>query len=217
MNTVYNHLVHIGFLLILDKFNIDDMHISFQVHPKAAQFQKKGCDHYKLLDIIFNKNNAAGVLHHSSTQDPPNTDDENELDDQYINNGNGSANHVHVDKDSSYDDLHEVERITRSEKQQIHVRSKKESTSHHMNEALAAWAQVSLVRADRLRRDRSAEATSRVTSDCSLTKCVAALDGLEDISDDTYGKALEKFKDSDWREMFIAMPNERKRGWILRL
>jgi len=77
------------------------MHISFQVHPKAAQFQKKGCDHYKLLEIIFNKNNATGVLHHSSTQDPPNTDDENELDDQYINNGNGSANYVHVDKDRS--------------------------------------------------------------------------------------------------------------------
>jgi hypothetical protein len=194
------------------------MHISFQVHLKAAQ------------EIIFNKNNATAVLHHSSTQDPPNTDDENELDDQYINNG--SANHVHVDKDSSYDDLHEVERITRNEKRQVHMRSKYGPKSHHMNEALAskyglkshhmnealaAWAQVSLARTDRLRRDRSADATLRVTSDCSLTKCVASLDGLEDISDDSYGKALEKFKDSDWREMFIAMPNERKRGWVLRL
>ncbi|CAL5213456.1 unnamed protein product [Lathyrus oleraceus] len=51
-----------------------------KVHDKASQFQKKGCDHYKLLDMIFNKNNATGVLHHSSTQDPPNTDEENELD-----------------------------------------------------------------------------------------------------------------------------------------
>jgi len=51
-------------------------------------------------------------------------------------------------------------------------------------------------------RDRSAEGTSRVTSDCSLTKFVAALDGLEDISDDSYEKAFEKFKDSDWREKF---------------
>ncbi|KAK2383129.1 L10-interacting MYB domain-containing protein [Trifolium repens] len=31
-----------------------------QVHDKTAQFQKKGCDHYKLLEIIFNKNNASG-------------------------------------------------------------------------------------------------------------------------------------------------------------
>jgi len=64
---------------------------------------------------------------------------------------------------------------------------------------------------------RSAEATSCITSDCSLTKCMAALDELEDISDDAYGKALEKFKDPDWREMFIAMSNERKRGWVIRL
>jgi len=66
------------------------------------------------LEIIFNKNNVTGELHHSSAQDPPNTDEENELDNQYINNG--SANHVYVDKDSSDDDLHEVERITRNEK-----------------------------------------------------------------------------------------------------
>jgi len=46
---------------------------------------------------------------------------------------------------------------------------------------------------------------------------MAALDELEDISDDAYGKALEKFKDPDWREMFIAMSNERKRGWVIRL
>jgi hypothetical protein len=52
-----------------------------------------------LSEIIFNKNNASGVLHHSYTKDPPNTDEENELDNQYLNNGN--ANHVRVDSDSS--------------------------------------------------------------------------------------------------------------------
>jgi hypothetical protein len=55
-----------------------------------------------------------------------------------------------------------------------------------MNEALAAWAKVSLARAD-----RSAEATSRVISNCSLAKSVAALHELEDISDDAYGKVYE--------------------------
>ncbi|CAL5183411.1 unnamed protein product [Lathyrus oleraceus] len=185
-----------------------------KVHDKASQFQKKGCDHYKLLEIIFNKNNATGVLHHSSTQDPPNTDEENELDNQYLNNG--SASHVRVNGDSSDDDLHEVEHITRSGKRQVQVRSKKESTSHMMGEALSAWAKASLAKAERY-RDRSVEATSRVTSDCSLTKCVTVLDEMEDIPHDAYGKALEKFMNPDWREVFIAMSVERKRGWVLRL
>ncbi|KAI5427050.1 hypothetical protein KIW84_032470 [Lathyrus oleraceus] len=127
-----------------------------KVHDKASQFQKKGCDHYKLLEIIFNKNNAIGVLHHSSTQDPPNKDEENELDNQYLNNG--SASHVCVDNDSSDDDLHEVEHITHSGKRQVQ---------------------------------------------------------MEDIPHDAYGKALEKFMNPDWREVFIAMSVERKCGWVL--
>ncbi|CAI8586544.1 unnamed protein product [Vicia faba] len=38
-----------------------------KVHDKASQFQNKGCNHYKSLEIIFNKNNPIGILHHSST------------------------------------------------------------------------------------------------------------------------------------------------------
>jgi hypothetical protein len=165
------------------------------------------------LEIIFNKNNASGVLHHSSTQDPPNTDEENELDNQYLNNGN--ANHVRVDSDSSDADLHEFERIPRSGKRQIQARSRRQTTSEQMGEALSAWAKASLAKARY--RDRSVEATSRVTLDCSLAKCVAALEELEGISDDAYGKALEKLISPEWREVFIAMSNERKHGWVLRL
>ncbi|XP_073221565.1 uncharacterized protein [Cicer arietinum] len=194
---------------------------SEEVHEKASQFQKKGCDHYKLLEILFNKNNATGVLHHSSTQDPPNTDEENELDNQYLNIG--SASHVRVDEDDSDDDIQAMERVSRSGKQKVQVISKKESTSQQMGHALAAWAQASLARAEKYSRDkskdksrdRSVEATSRVTFDCSLTKCVAALEEIEGIPDDIYGKTLEKFKDPDWREMFMAMSKERKRGWVV--
>jgi hypothetical protein len=59
--------------------------------------------------------------------------------------------------------------------------------------------------------------SSHVTEDCSLTKCVVALEEIRDISDDIFGKALKMFKDPDWREMFIAMSNDRRRGWLLRL
>ncbi|XP_058762493.1 uncharacterized protein LOC131635877 [Vicia villosa] len=58
---------------------------------------------------------------------------------------------------------------------------------------------------------------SRVISECSLTKCVTVLDEIGDIPQDAYGKALEKFLNPDWREMFIAMSIERKRGWVLGL
>lgn len=81
-----------------------------------------------------------------------------------------------------------------------------------MGDAFSRQVQTSLAKVE-----RKAEATSDVASDYSLTKCVTGLEEIPDISDDIYGKALKKFKDPDWREMFIAMSNDRKRGWLLRL
>jgi hypothetical protein len=102
---------------------------------------------------------------------------------------------------------------TNSGKQKIQVKdntSRKESTSHYshrMGDALVAQADQP--------RDKIVESSSsHVTGDCSLTKCVVALEEIKDISDDIFGKALEKFKDPDWREMFIAMSNDRRRGWF---
>ncbi|KAK2383259.1 hypothetical protein QL285_070729 [Trifolium repens] len=176
-----------------------------KTHDKASQFQKKGCDHYKLLEIIFNKNNETEVLHHSSIQYQPNTDIVNELNNQYLNTE--SANNACVDNDSSDNDI-QVEQIIRSGKQKFQVKdhtSMKETTSNQVGDALVARAKI--VEAS----------SSHVTGDCSLTNCVVALEEIKDISDDIFGKALEKFKDPDWREMFIAMSNDRRRGWLFRL
>jgi len=158
------------------------------------------------MEIIFNKNNETEALHQSSTQDPPNTDKENELDNQCCNIG--SVNFVSVDNDSSNNDIQELESITSSGKQKHQVKdhtSMKESTSGRMGDADAASGKI-------------VEATSsHGTVDCSLTKCVIGLEEIEDISDDIFVKALEKFKDPDWREMFMAMSNDRRRGWLFRL
>lgn len=169
-----------------------------------------------MLGIIFNKNTATGVLHHSSTQDPPNTDDEIELENQYRNNGV----HVNLDNDSSNDDVQELERVTRSGKRPIQEKegkSKKSTRTCQMGDALAAWADASKARADRY-RGHSMEATSSiVTPDFSITKCVTALEGIEGISVDTYMKACEKFKEAEYREMFLAMSAEMRQAWLHRL
>ncbi|GAV80568.1 Myb_DNA-bind_3 domain-containing protein, partial [Cephalotus follicularis] len=52
-----------------------------------SKFSKKGCEHYKPLGIIFNKSTTTGVLHYASMQDPPNTDEENELKEKFLNAG----------------------------------------------------------------------------------------------------------------------------------
>jgi hypothetical protein len=122
------------------------------------------------------------------------------------------ANNARVDNDSSDNDIQKVERIIHSEKRKIQVKdhtSKKESTSHQIRDAPIARAHA---------RGKNVESSSsHVTGDYSLIKCMVALEEIRDISDDIFGKALEKFKDPDWRKMFIAMSNNRRRGWLHRL
>ncbi|GAU12508.1 hypothetical protein TSUD_377590 [Trifolium subterraneum] len=89
-----------------------------KTHDKASQFQKKGCGHYKLLEIIFNKNKETEGFYHSSTQDPPNINKENELDNQHGNNGSG--NYVCFDNDSSNNDIQEVECMMLDYFSQVH-------------------------------------------------------------------------------------------------
>ncbi|RVX19112.1 hypothetical protein CK203_008567 [Vitis vinifera] len=61
--------------------------------PKCKKIPLKECPKYNLLGLIFNPSTATGVLHYSSTQDPPNTNDEDEVDDNLEHGG------VHVDVD----------------------------------------------------------------------------------------------------------------------
>ena len=58
---------------------------------KKKKNHSKGCPYFKLQGLIFNLSIATSILHYLSTQDPPNTDDEDEMDDNLEHGG------VHVD------------------------------------------------------------------------------------------------------------------------
>lgn len=191
----------------------------------AAQYKKQGLEHYELLDIIFNRSTATGILqvHHASIQDPPNYADELELENEYINGA------VHIDREGDDDVAPQIiERVTSSGKRTIEFvekNKKKECRTNQMGDALQARAEASKARAkvqlakvERL-RERSMEASSArdISYDYSIAKCVCALNRIDNVSDDVYVKAMEKFTDNAWRELFITIPLERKKAWLDRL
>ena len=55
------------------------MSLYVYAHPKAKMFQTKGLSNYNLLGLIFNKSTATGILQCAFTQAPPNSDEENAL------------------------------------------------------------------------------------------------------------------------------------------
>ena len=184
--------------------------------------------------MIFNPSTATGALHYSSTQDPPNTDDEDEMDDNLEHGG------VHVDVDTEIpDDPPQPEMAggvtTRSGKRVtdslLERRGKKESRLSQMGDALKAWVEASkartetsrartealLARVDRYKSGTSSEATSGGTTDFSITRCMTALQTTELLDNDKYLKAVEKFTMLEWREIFMNMSDERKMTWLDRL
>ena len=187
-----------------------------------------------MLGLIFNPSTATDALHYSSTQDPPNTDDEDEMDDNLEHGG------VHVDVDTEIpDDPPQPEMAggvtTRSGKRVtdslLERKGKKESRLSQMGDALKAWVEASkartetsrartealLARVDRYKSGTSSEATSGGTTDFSITRCMAALQTIELLDNDKYLKVVEKFTVQEWREIFMNMPDERKMAWLDRL
>ena len=103
-------------------------------------FQTKRLSIYNLFGFIFNESIATRVLHCASTQDPPNSDEENALEERLIHGG------VHVNLESPTQDpiiaILESDITTRLSKRSSDScdgrpsKSKRELMSSQMNDAL---------------------------------------------------------------------------------
>jgi hypothetical protein len=80
-----------------------------------------------------------------------------------------------------------------------------------------AHAEASKPRSDAILAERERFKSRSINDTYSITECVTILNKIEDVTDDIYVKALEKFMDPGWREAFLAMPNDRRKGWLVRL
>ncbi|XP_048336047.2 L10-interacting MYB domain-containing protein-like [Ziziphus jujuba] len=187
-----------------------------RVHPKATQFRKKGCEHYKLLGIIFNKSTATGVFRHASTSDPPNTDDEMELE--------AESAHVNISRDDPFSTLDKLTSNVRKRtaSSSSERRSKKETRSQQMSDAIQAWTEtakakteVAKAKAEKYKSFYSVDDNSIGNAkDCSIATCVSLLEAIDGVDNATYLKAVEKLREADWREIFIHMSSPRKKAWL---
>ncbi|KAF7840424.1 TMV resistance protein N [Senna tora] len=93
-------------------------------------------------------------------------------------------------------------------------KSKKQATSFQMEDA--PKAETSLAMAENTSAVSIEASSSTITADDEyhIAKCVVGLDEIDDVSDNSYMKALEKFKDQYWRQVFLTMSHKRKKTWL---
>ena len=140
---------------------------------------------------------------------PPTSDDERLNEDEFLNN-----------------DVHVIETEKSKGKHAAHdfipgcLRVKKESKFEKIDSCLEMWAsslnarkERDLAKAEKYKAECNISTTAQ-TDSYSIDSCIDALEAMKNVSDDAYIKALEKFKDVDWRKIFMRMSNDRKRVWL---
>ncbi|OVA03930.1 hypothetical protein BVC80_8697g9 [Macleaya cordata] len=155
-------------------------------------------------------------MYNSSRKDPPDSDTERELESKFLNSG------AHVEASSSADTTSQSRR--RPLDPPVDLPMKKESKVSKvskMDDALEAWTkslsaktEATLARTEHI---KNKESSSSVREVASIEDCMELLDSMDGVEDDVYVKAIEKFTNSDWRRIFIKMPDSRRRMWLDRL
>ena len=159
------------------------------------------------------------MLHYSSTQNPPNIDDEDEMDD------NLQDGEVHVDLDCEGLVTTHFGKCTSDYCGDN--RGKKEQRLSQIRDTLKAWAEASraryetsnaktealLAKVERYKGRTSIEATSSSGAhEFSIIKCMPILEHIGLLNNDKYVKVVEKFMSVEWREFFMNMLDDRKKG-----
>ncbi|KAG6525653.1 hypothetical protein ZIOFF_015619 [Zingiber officinale] len=99
-------LVHTGVTMDpdTDKVNVpEEVWAEFYLKNRKEykSIRKEGCDHFHILSEIFGRTTATGDMHRASTQLPPTSDEERELEEAFINRGVSS--YVEVVDDENED------------------------------------------------------------------------------------------------------------------
>ncbi|KAF9618892.1 hypothetical protein IFM89_002887 [Coptis chinensis] len=170
-------------------------------NPKAKKFRNEGCPEYEKFALIFGETVAVDEhLQGVSNQD---MEDITSTDREDISNNIASGpSHTAQMRRMSSDN---APMVGQQDQQRSRSRSPINSRSRDtggsgMSEALLRVAEASQARA-------------ALTNQYTISKCIQILDGM-DVGDRAYMKALKLLQEKGWREAFICMSAERRKGWL---
>ncbi|KAK3220551.1 hypothetical protein Dsin_014521 [Dipteronia sinensis] len=184
-------------------------------------YRKKGLEHYEILGDIFNTTTATVQLRFSSSQVPLPSDDDREVEDNFIN----SRVHVNVDVEVGDDDDDggggvELTEDSNKKKGKMARRSICSSSNRRKNkwESIDTYfettKEVMQARLEKV-KVKSVESTGKSCEQFSVTECMEVLESLGDIDGNTFNKFIERIVPCvEWRKAFLVMSEERKRQWL---
>ncbi|XP_028102859.1 L10-interacting MYB domain-containing protein-like isoform X2 [Camellia sinensis] len=167
-----------------------------KAHPRAKVFKKKGLDHIDLLDVLFANSQATGTLARASTQGPPTSDEERDIQSASFGVGiNSNTDYIPIDDDIDRDDDPKVGGSSGNDGGR---------KGAHFDLALDTWTATNLAKKEFFaRQNKMAEASQAEKKQNSIAACIQCLATMDEITPDQYVKACESFRDKATRKMFM--------------
>ncbi|XP_028056972.1 L10-interacting MYB domain-containing protein-like [Camellia sinensis] len=180
-----------------------------KAHPKAKVFRKKGQDDIDLLDVLFANSQATDALAHASTQGPPTSDEERDIQSAFFGVGiNSNTDSIPVVDDIDRDDSKVGESSGNDGGQK----------GAHLDFALDTWITTNLVKKEfYVRQNKMAEVSYAEKKQYSIDACMDCLATMDEITPDQYVKACDSFRDKATRRIFMKMVPNIKMHWVRKL
>ncbi|CAL5430183.1 unnamed protein product [Camellia sinensis] len=189
-----------------------------KAHPRAKVFRKKDLDHIDLLDVLFANSQATGALARASTQGPPTSDEERDIQSAFFGVGvNSNTDSIPIDDDMDGDD---DPKVGGSCDPKVGGSSGNDGGRNgaHFDFALDTWTATNLAKKEFFaRQNKMAEASQAEKKQNSIAACIQCLATMDEITPDQYVKACESFRDKATRKMFMLMLPNMQLHWVRKL
>ncbi|XP_074579187.1 L10-interacting MYB domain-containing protein-like [Curcuma longa] len=191
--------------------------------------RKEGCDHFHILSEVFSGTTATGDMHRASTQLPPTSNEERELEEAFINRGVNSYVEVVVDENEDVGGEPNNRRRRSIESSDSHrhkdpklskydaCMDKWSNTLQQLSEESIARQKYLDLRAAKLEREQDiscSSGTSVFSDPYSIDMCMQILNQMDNLSTQVYTKAIEAFQLLGLREIFMKIPSNRRVEWL---
>ncbi|KAK1566998.1 hypothetical protein Q3G72_007108 [Acer saccharum] len=165
--------------------------------PGVKPYRKQGLKYYDVLGEIFDVAKEAGQLTMSPSQQlPPNKDD-------------GHEPEAVVPKDPPVE-CNKGKRIRQPVIQSLERPIKRWNKMENLLEICSDVMSQKLEKA----KEKSHESINKATETYSIEECIETVEAMGDVDNSTFIKLMDKIVFLEWRKVFLAMNDMRRRAWL---
>ncbi|KAK3184829.1 hypothetical protein Dsin_032115 [Dipteronia sinensis] len=167
--------------------------------PGVKPYRKQGLKYYDVLGEIFDVAKEAGQLTMSPSQLPPNKDD-------------GHEREAVIPKDLKDPpvECNKGKRIRQPVIQSLERPIKRWNKMENLLEICSDVMSQKLEKA----KEKSHESINKATETYSIEECIETVEAMGDVDNGTFVKLMDKIVFLEWRKVFLAMNDMRRRAWL---